>query len=712
MRLFIAEKPSLGEAIAQCLPGERQKHRGKKGPTHISVGDGAVVTWCFGHIYELFEPEEYDEKLARWDLEALPIIPKVWRLRPKSDAKEQIKVIKELIGKASEVINAGDPDREGQLLVDEVLEELGCKKPVRRLWLNATDEKSVKKALSEIKDNREFKNLKDSAQARSWGDWLVGINATRKMTLLGRAAGMDGILSVGRVQTPTLALVVGRDQAIKDFMPKDFFAVRAHILAEGKSFRARWIPSEALPLDESGRLLDKAIAIGVASKLTRKPAVVSLFESKEKLESQPLCYSLDKLQMACNKKLGLSAQETLEIAQALYEEKLTSYPRTDCGYLPESQLGEAARVLAGLAPLYQAEVSNADLQIKSLSWNDKKVTAHHGIIPTGVTSSLAGKKLDVFDLIVRQYLAQFYPLARYLDSVIEFDCEKEKLIAKGRVPLDLGWKALFKADAAAEDEEKSDEESESLPLLKSGQALHCERAEVLEKKTTPPARFTESLLLSAMLNIHQFEDDPEIKKRLKEAAGIGTPATRSSIIETLKKRGFIEERKKSLVSTEKAQQLISVLPVHMKSPGLTAIFEQMLEAIAAGESTKEAFLEKQTAFVTKFVHSDLNGTLKACGPVHVCPDCAKGQLRRRLGSKGVFWGCSSFPECRASFEDKKGAPDLGPRPKASVSNVKLCKACSKGLVRRSGKKGFFWGCSGYPGCKAAYQDVKGKPLYA
>lgn len=362
MRLFIAEKPSLGEAIAQCLPGERQKHRGKKGPTHISVGDGAVVTWCFGHIYELFEPEEYDEKLARWDLEALPIIPKVWRLRPKSDAKEQIKVIKELIGKASEVINAGDPDREGQLLVDEVLEELGCKKPVRRLWLNATDEKSVKKALSEIKDNREFKNLKDSAQARSWGDWLVGINATRKMTLLGRAAGMDGILSVGRVQTPTLALVVGRDQAIKDFMPKDFFAVRAHILAEGKSFRARWIPSEALPLDESGRLLDKAIAIGVASKLTRKPAVVSLFESKEKLESQPLCYSLDKLQMACNKKLGLSAQETLEIAQALYEEKLTSYPRTDCGYLPESQLGEAARVLAGLAPLYQAEVSNADLQ--------------------------------------------------------------------------------------------------------------------------------------------------------------------------------------------------------------------------------------------------------------------------------------------------------------------------------------------------------------
>ena len=709
MRLFIAEKPSLGEAIAQCLPGQKQKHRGSKGLTHITAGVD-VVTWCFGHIYELCEPQEYDESLAKWDLSALPIIPMEWKLKPKSDAREQIKVIKDLIGKASEIVNAGDPDREGQLLVDEVLEELKCKKPVGRLWLNATDEKSVQKALSEIKDNAGYQNLKDSAQARSWGDWLVGMNATRKMTLLGRAAGIEGVLSVGRVQTPTLALVVNRDLTIENFKPKDFYTVSARIEADGRSFVSRWVPSDLVPLDEAGRVLDKSIAQNVAAKLSGKPALVEKFDAKEKSEAQPMPFSLDKLQMECNKRFGLSAQETLDIAQQLYEGKLTSYPRTDSGYLPESQHAEAPAVLAGIALLYLNEVSQADTSIKAPSWNDKKVTAHHGIIPTGVTEELSGKKREVYDLIVRRYLAQFYPAYRYQESVVELSSEGEKLTAKGRVPIALGWKTLFKGDSDEGEEEKS-EEKVTLPTLKNGQTVLCAKATAEAKKTTAPARFTEASLLQAMLNIHQFETDPEIKKRLKETAGIGTPATRANMIETLKKRGFIEEKKKSLLSTDKARQLIGALPAHIKSPGLTALFEQLLESVANGEITKATFLEKQTAFVTKFVMSELNGTLKASGPVHSCPECKKGQLRKRPGAKGAFWGCSAYPDCRASFEDLKGMPSLKAKPKVTISEVEMCKECGKGLVRRSGKKGFFWGCSAYPNCKQLYQDLKGKPMY-
>lgn len=711
MRLFIAEKPSLGKAIAQCLSGQRQEHRGGKGATHISVG-GDVVTWCFGHIYELLEPGEYDPAWEKWNMETLPIIPKAWKRKPKPEAKEQIKVIRDLLKQCHEVVNAGDPDREGQLLVDEVLEELGCKKPVKRIWLAATDEKSVEKALVGLRDNAEFRPMRDSAEARSWGDWLVGMNATRKMTLLGRQAGLDGVLSVGRVQTPTLALVAGRDQAIENFRPKDFYVLSANILAEGRSFKARWVPADTVTLDEAGRLLDSGLADAVAARISGRKAVVSKFEAKEKLESQPLAFSLDKLQMECNRRLGLSAQKTLEIAQELYEAKLVSYPRTDSGYLPESQFSEAEGVLSGLRGPYPSETLKADTSIRSPAWNDKKVTAHHGIIPTGVTADLSGARREVFDLIVRRYIAQFYPPYKYLESTIDLLCEGEKLMARGRVPIAFGWKVLFKEGGDSEIESGDPmEENSDLPRIQNGQVLLCEKAEVEARKTTPPPRFTEASLLQAMLNIHNFETDPEIKKRLKESAGIGTPATRAGMIETLKKRGFIEEKKKALISTDTGRQLISVLPQHMKSPGLTALFEQLLESVASGESTKESFLEKQATFVTKFVQSELNGALKATGPVQSCPECKKGTLGKRPGSNRPFWGCSSFPDCKATFQDAKGKPDLTPKPKAAMSETERCLECGQGLVRRAGKMGFFWSCGGYPSCRQSYRDVKGKPAY-
>ncbi len=603
MRLFIAEKPSLGKAIAQHLPAKgTPKGPAGKPPTHIVAGDD-VVTWCFGHLLEMAQPEDYSEAFKKWDFELLPMVPDEWRLIPKDDAKGQIKAIKELLAEADEVVNAGDPDREGQLLVDELLEHLGNKRPVKRIWLAALDETNVRKALADLRDNAGYQNLKASAEARQRGDWLVGMNLTRAYTLAGRQSGYDGVLSIGRVQTPTLALVVNRDLAIENFKPKDFFGVTASIKAAGGAFSARWKPSDAVPVDDAGRVLDRAIADGVAAKVAGQAGQVAKFDASEKKQASPLPFSLSSLQAAANKKLGLSAQDLLDVAQELYEAKLTTYPRTDCNYLPEAQLGDAAAILAGLPDDYAELVKQADPSLKSAAWNDKKITAHHAIIPTGQRAELKGKQAQVFDLIVRAYLAQFFPAHTYRQTSIVLDVAGETFTASGKVPLSPGWKVVFGV-AADEEEDAKDEDKDdkqALPALKNGEAVACESAKVEGKKTTPPARFTEGTLIQAMTNIHQLVEDPEQKRRLKETAGIGTEATRAGILETLKKRDFIEVKGKQLVSTAMGRRLIQALPEAIKSPGLTGLFEQLLDAIADGRITVEQFIAKQTEYVAKYV---------------------------------------------------------------------------------------------------------------
>jgi DNA topoisomerase-3 len=485
-----------------------------------------------------------------------------------------------------------------------------------------------------IKDNRDYRNLKDSALARSWGDWLVGINATRKITLLGQRAGIEGVLSVGRVQTPTLALIVERDQNIENFKARDFYEVRARIEAEKESFPARLKFSEDLVLDEAGRLLDKKIAEGLAQKISGKPAKVEAYEAKESLEQPPHPFSLDTLQMACNRRLGLSAQETLNLAQELYEAKLTSYPRTDCAFLPESQFLEAAEVLSSLSKQFAAEVKGADPRRRSQVWNDKKVTAHHGIVPTCVSAALSGRKAEVYRLICLHFIAQFYPPARYMNVSAQLSCQGERLLAKGSQLRELGWKAILKPDQKPEAASSDQDDQAAIPQLKVGQMLRCASAEVLAKKTTPPPRFTEASLLKAMLSVHLTETNPEIKKRLKESSGIGTPATRANILETLKKRGFIELKKSSLLSTGKGRQLISVLPADLKSPGLTALFEEYLEGISQGRATKEDFMKKQISFVSKFIQTEGVGFKSEGKPQYPCPTCKSGHLRLRKGPKG------------------------------------------------------------------------------
>lgn len=667
MRLFIAEKPSLGKGIAQFLPSKGvSKGPAGKPPTHIEAGDD-VVTWCFGHLLEMAQPEDYNEAFKKWDASLLPMVPDQWQLIPKDDAKSQIKAIKELLAKADEVVNAGDPDREGQLLVDELLEYLGNTKPVKRIWLASLDETSVRKALANLKDNQEYQNLKASAEARQRGDWLVGMNLTRAYTLSGRNSGYDGVLSVGRVQTPTLALVVNRDLAIENFKPKDFFGVTASIKAAGGAFSARWKPSDSVAVDESGRLLDKSIADTVAVKVTGQDGKVVTFEATEKKQAAPLPYSLSSLQATANKKLGLSAQEVLDIAQELYEAKLTTYPRTDCNYLPESQLADAAGVLSGLTGDYEELAKQANPSLKSAAWNDKKVTAHHAIIPTGQSAQLKGKQALVFDLIVRAYLAQFFPAFTYRQTNILLDVAGEAFTASGKVPLLPGWKVVFGAVADDEDDaDKTEDNSDkqTLPALTDGESVKCETAKVDSKKTTPPARFTEGTLIQAMTNIHQLVDDVELKKRLKETAGIGTEATRAGILETLKKRDFLAEKGKQIISTDAGRKLILALPDAVKSPGLTGLFEQVLDGIAEGRVSPAQFLAKQLEFVTKYVEHAKTATLNLT-PAHGCPVCKKGFLRRRSSENGYFWGCSRYGQeedaCKAAYPEKGGKPDFAPK---------------------------------------------------
>ncbi|MGL4858256.1 MAG: DNA topoisomerase 3, partial [Enterobacteriaceae bacterium] len=387
MRLFIAEKPSLARAIADVLPKPHQR-----GDGFISCGSGEVVTWCIGHLLEQAEPDAYDSRYGRWQLQDLPIIPQKWQLKPRASVTQQLSVIKRLLAQAEEIVHAGDPDREGQLLVDEVLDylELSAERRgrVRRCLINDLNPQAVSKALDKLRDNREFIPLCSSALARARADWLYGINMTRAYTLLGRNAGYDGVLSVGRVQTPVLGLVVRRDQEIAHFVAKDYYEVRAHIVTPAEErFIAQWQPSDSCEpyQDEEGRLTHRPLAEHVVKRIEGQPAWVTHYEDKEEGEVAPLPWSLSALQIEAAKRFAMSAQQVLDLCQRLYEtHKLITYPRSDSRYLPEEHFADRHRVLQAIAVHQPQLMEQQDCQMdrRNRCWDDKKVDAHHAIIPT------------------------------------------------------------------------------------------------------------------------------------------------------------------------------------------------------------------------------------------------------------------------------------------------------------------------------------------
>lgn len=708
MRLFIAEKPSLARAIAEGLGN------GRKDGGYIRCGDD-TVTWCFGHLLVPCYPEDYKPEYTSWRREHLPIIPDKWKNKARPDAAAQLKIIGKLLREAKTVVNAGDPDREGQLLVDEVLEHFSYKGPVSRIWLASLDDRSVKKALGGITDNAAYAPLRDSARGRMQADWLIGMNATRAMTIAGRESGRGEVLSLGRVQTPTLALVVARDREIGSFTPSDYFVQRASMQIpghhEGSEFTAQFVPADnQAGLDADGRLVDAAVAGAVAQSAKGADGTVVMASRENKSKAAPLPHCLSSLQKEASDKLSMTAKQVLDTAQSLYEKKLTTYPRSDCRYLPKEQFDAAAGILVALASVsgFERIAGNADAKLKSSVWNTKKVTAHHAIIPTGEKpGKLSSAESALFALIVARYCLQFYPAMRYEAQKTVVSIGDIRWEATGRRVLEAGWTQLVgENDDSGNDE---GEHNQSLPLVNEGDSIHCRDVQTLKKKTTPPARFTEGTLIEAMANVHRFVTDAAAKSVLKENEGIGTEATRAGIIETLKKRGYLTTEKKNLVATPLGRDIIDQTPDTLKNPVTTAAWESKLNAIAQAKETLSGFMAEQIRVLPEL----LAPIMKRGGtPAHSCPDCG-AVLYRRTGKKAGtwFWGCSGYPSCKTTFPDDNGKPGKPrqPGPKAELSQY-ACKACGKPLVKRHGAKGPFFGCSKYPACKNTYQiAASGEP---
>ncbi|MDR3565965.1 MAG: DNA topoisomerase 3 [Negativicutes bacterium] len=702
MKLYIAEKPSMGAEIAKYLPGPISRKDG-----YITTGAG-VVTWGFGHILRQAEPGEYDEKYTKWRMEDLPIIPETWKLLVAASCQKQFGVVKKLIDEATEIVHAGDPDREGQLLIDEVLEYVDNKKPVQRILLNALDEHSIKKAIANLRDNKDFYNLKQSALARARADWLIGMNLSRAFTLAAKRAGHQATLPVGRVKTPTLALVVRREREIESFQLADYFTVKADFQHVNGIFTAYWKPQEEQAgLDAEGRLADKAVAQALLERLGAAPATaeIVLCETTEKKESQRLPLSLSALQVMAGKKFAYDPQLVLDTAQKLYEKKLTTYPRSDCDYLPESQQDDAAVILENLTGSKSGDLAawagRADVTIQSRAWNDKKITAHHAIIPTVEKcnwATLSDTEKNIYFLIAQAYIAQFYPVHVYHQTRVGVRHAEENFTASGRMIRELGWKELYGADA----EEKKDEDDGMLPPMEKGDPADYLQALAEKKSTRPPGRFTAATLLAAMKEIHKYVKNPELKKQLKDVSGIGTEATRATIIKELVQRGFLseEKKKKYLVPTDSAYLLIDALPEELIYPDSTALWETILHRMADGSESLEGFLKQQAEFTTSICAMATGLSISVQG-AHPCPQCGQGALQARNGKNGKFWGCSRYPSCKAAYDDNNGEPQ---KPKHT------CPRCKGGALQLiKGKNGAFWGCTKYPACRATYNDKTGEP---
>ncbi len=600
MRLYLCEKPSQAKDIAAVLGASR---RGDG----CWLGNGVTVTWCIGHLLETAPPDAYDEKYKRWVLADLPIVPEKWKMRVKPKTASQFKAVKRLLGEAQELVIATDADREGEMIARELVEHCRYRGPIQRLWLSALDDASIRKALAALKPGAETFSLYHSALGRSRADWLIGMNMSRLFTLLGRQSGYQGVLPVGRVQTPTLRLVVDRDRSIADFVPVAYWAIDVDLRHNAMTFTAQWRAAEDA-CDEQGRCLNPQLARDAADAM-RNAATARLVKlrTERMREVAPLPFDLGTLQEICSKKLGLGAQETLDIAQSLYEtHKAITYPRSDCGYLPLSQHSDAPKILAALGRADTAVnelMPHIDPQRRSRAWNDAKVSAHHGIIPTGAgkdVAQLTGKHRAVYTLIRARYLAQFLPNHEYDRTQADFDCAGQALRAVGKVVIEAGWKrALPEALAPAKGREAP--APQALPALVQGQDYAVAKVNLKDLWTQPPNPFTEGDLIKAMKNVAKLVEDPLLKQKLKDTTGIGTEATRAGIIQGLLDRGYLVKNGKALSATAAAFSLIDAVPRAIADPGTTAIWEQALDMVQSGEMSLEEFVAKQAAWMSKQV---------------------------------------------------------------------------------------------------------------
>lgn len=703
--LFIAEKPKLAGEIAKSR-AQQLGVTASKGATHWTVGPDAV-TWLFGHMYEQAPPQHYDARYENWSIDDLPIIPGKWAIFPSQDKLGHVRAIQGLIKQSKKLVNLGDAEREGQLLVDELIVESGrdpFAPDVLRLWVQDMTEKKKIEALENMFPNSEKRFLYHAALGRQRADWLLGMNMTRLYTGLARRSGMSkGVLSVGRVQTPTLRLVVDRDREIEKFKPVDHYLPGVIFEHANGRFKASWIiPPDHPGTDHEGRLVDKAVAQSIADKVAGKTGRVDTFEVKPKAKSPPLPFALSGLQKELSSKFGYTLEKSASMAQSLYETyKVTSYPRTDSSHLPTSLLREEAPTIManlGRVDAYGAIAGKANMALKSPAWDDKKVTDHYAIVPTleatpDKIAALPPEERKVFDIIAKRFMAQFYPDYRWDSLSAVVSVEGERFKATGNNITDKGWKAVYETGSEKlEKEEDENEDDQALPRMAKGDPVKVSGSAIDSKRTTPPARFTDGTLVEAMIAIHKFVKDSEVKKRLKENSGIGTEATRAAILENLIRREFIGRKGKFLISSQKGRDVVDAVDDSVKDPALTAIWEEQLERVARGDLQLDRFVAGLAEEVRRLVETLKGTTVKVAGGAEPlpgtgdpCPSCGKGRLVTRTASGGPNKG-KRFLSCDAWRKDDPDScrfakwPDDGkPVPKLPGDGDK-CPTCGKGTL--------------------------------
>ena len=641
MRLFIAEKPALAKIIADAL-GSAQRRDG-----YYQCGVD-VVTWCVGHLLELAPPETHNPAYAKWRKADLPLKLRPAKYQPIVRTASQFTVVTELLRTAESVVHAGDPDDEGQLLIDEVLSYCQYKNPVKRVLINDLNTAAAKKALANLRDNQEFFGLSQKALARSIGDQLYGFNMTRAYTLAAQEKGIEGVLSVGRVQTPILGLIVNRYNAFKNHMAAFFYILTANIGIKGHAVTPRYVVPEGLAVDEKGRLIDEAAANRVAADCQNQEAMVSACDTQEKKTPPPLPFSLLDLQAAMSRRFNLSAQQTLDITQTLREKhKAITYNRSDCSYLTSDQFNEAPDTLAAIVkalPALASAYANADRTHKGRAFDDSKVTAHTAIIPTTTapnTEAMNDAERKVYQAIAEQYLAQFLPHKHYLATKASFVVNGHTFAATATKTTQDGWTTLLAGVEENDDEEGNTRQSfAALNALTMGDVGQCHNVTVSQEKTKPQPLYTEATLLKDLQRIAKYVKDPKIRQLLKnrdegkagENGGIGTPATRASMLEVLQKRGFYITEKKKIIPTQKGIEFIASLPEIATAPDMTALWHEQQQEIAKGQLTVDTFLDSLEAFISEQVNNVQlgemqGGTTKVQGGQTnrlkaICPACS------------------------------------------------------------------------------------------
>jgi DNA topoisomerase III len=641
--LVIAEKPSVGRDLARVLPGPFQKQEGwLEGPEH-------VITWAVGHLVQLAEPDEYDDKFKKWRMADLPIVPDRFKLVVRDErSKKQMNVVKRQLTRddVDLIVNACDAGREGELIFAYLYEKAGAKKPVQRLWLSSMTKAAIEEAFAHLRDGSEMRSLEDAARSRSEADWIVGMNATRAATIRLRSS-FDGAVSLGRVQTPTLAILARREEEIRAFKPEPYWVVDASFAAVGERlYEGRYhAPGSGGAVGKGPRVASAAEAEAIVAACRDVSGVISKLEKSTRKERAPLLYDLTSLQRDANARFGFSARRTLAAAQRLYEEhKALTYPRTSSRYLPSDMIPEIKPIaaLVGEQAAYRTAasyVTGLDMLPLGRVVNNEKVTDHHAIIPTRSTHPVDKMSDDdrrIYDLVVRRFLAVFHPEAVFENTRVETEVAGHVFRTRGKVMLVPGWRGVYGEEADAERTASDDEEGreQQLPKLEQGESVETREIRSEEKETKPPRRYSEGSLLAAMETAGKLVEEEELREAMKDS-GIGTPATRAAIIERLLQVGYVERDARALVVTEKGLNVVRLLDGHpLTSPSLTGDWEHRLAKIETGEDSRKAFMGDIVKFAESTV-GELDAKLKDVripranlGP---CPVCGHDIVENRKG---------------------------------------------------------------------------------